>query len=263
MSASAANSLTQAALRAKDEGDFEIVGILYVRGRRIEGYQFLRNLSKVPGSFECSRREYKTAVEKAPRWATSTIFFHSHLLSSMPSCTDVRAAALGQLNLIYNCSGNEFILYYYPRSVRQEAKIRDTWRNSNAVETLCRKPLYVETGIRSFDATVIQGKKHPRLITSLRKEMHHYLWERIRILKEDGSAVVVPARHFQRETVLTRLFEGLEYYIDFRKMKKSKKQLNGLSSFYETDFLVTAYELLFSLLSYTISQEKDWLANSS
>ncbi len=113
LSAGIARRLFRASLLARDQGDYEVTAILYVKGRWIEGLRMLKNLSKKPGKFECEGEEYDRGLAKAPSWATSTVFFHSHPISDEPSCADVASARSGN-QMIFGCSSRSFYLYRYP-----------------------------------------------------------------------------------------------------------------------------------------------------
>jgi len=246
MSASVANRLARACLCARDKGNFEVSALLYTRGRRIEGYSVLTNLSKEPGRWLGDPEEYSEAIDKLPQWATSAIFFHSHPSGATPSCRDVRLTSSLAPNMIFDCVTRTFFLYRYPRIVRKEAREREDWRDIGRIVEMCRAPLYVETGVKCFDSSVMEGRKHSGLVATLRKRVYGYLRDTVSLFAPRGLEVIGPAEYRTREDILARLLDGLEYYVQFPKHEKPKKRLKDLE-FYEEDFLVASYELFYVL----------------
>ena len=260
LNAGVARRLSRVSVLARDRGDYEVAAILYVRGRRIEGLRMLKNLSKKPAQFEYDSQEYAQALVKAPSWVTSTIFFHSHPISDIPSCVDVASARPGN-QMIFGCSSRSFVLYKYPRYLRKRAKKLDRWQKPFKVMRDNELPLYVETGLKSFDSTILKGEIHRLFFSNLRRQLYEFLKETVQVMDSRGSEVIQLSMTLDRECLLDRLFGGLEHYVQFPKHKPVKKKLKEIG-FYEEDFIITAYELFYDFSSYTISQEKNWITIS-
>ncbi|GEM_PF-2683876 len=91
--------------------------------------------------------------------------------------------------------------------------------------------------------------------------MYDYLKQVVSLLNNRGSGVSMSIELLHRESILVRLFEALEYYVQFPKHKKPKKHLKNLR-YNEMDFLVCSYEIFYILQSYVISQQVDWVISN-
>ncbi len=117
-------------------------------------------------------------------------------------------------------------------------------------------PLYVETGVKSFDATILMGEVHRRFLGTLRRYLYEFLKETVQVMDSRGREVIQTPFALAREYLLDRLFGGLECYVQFPKHEAPKKKLKGLG-FYEEDFIISAYNIFYHFNGYIISQEED------
>ncbi len=255
LSAGIARRLLKASLLARDRGDYEVTAILYVKGKRIEGLRMLKNFRKEAGKFECKGEEYDKAIAMAPSWATAHLFFHSHPISDEPSRSDVLSARSGN-QMIFECSSRSFYLYQYSRKLRKVAKKEGEWKFASNEIRSCTLPLYVETGVKSFDATILKGEVHKRFKGTLRRYLYEFLQGIVQGMDSRGCVVIPHRFTLDREYALDQLFGGLEYYVQFPQHEAPKKKLVEIG-FLDEDFIVSAYSIFYQLNSYTISQQKE------
>jgi len=157
------------------------------------------------------------------------------------------------ISMIYSSPTCKFNLYRYTQSAKRIAK-SDLSRQETEVEfAKCQIPLYVKTGIKSFDQSIITGKKHPRFKSVLESKIKRYMIDTLALLSNSEKHLNnEPSVDYRiAESTLDHFFDSLQYYTKLRDRPKPKRKMKMLTSD-EQEYILWAEDLFCSLGGYWV-----------
>jgi len=247
-----AQKLVTESRKAIKQNQQEIGAILYTKRNIIKDVKFIKNLTTRPGHIEWDIDEYDKIIQNNKKRLIPSIHFHSHPLTDYLSVNDIKSSRNEINEMIFDYPTGNFLLFKIPERIRKNIRKNISHKHLQDISKNSRIPLYVETGVYAIDYSIVKGIKHPQLIQSVKQLMEKCLsdFKYLSLIKHDQLPDRIKAIFDKKADILNRMFDGLEYYIQFPKSAKPKGRMKGINQI-ESDFLAAAYDAFYSFELYS------------
>ena len=259
LEARVADKLATASLDAIENGWRLAGAVVYCAGKFLRRASLVENISEDPGVMRWHREKLNKALSTVPPQCDPGVLFHSQCFSDYLSRSTILGTPPRKKVLVFETSPCEFYLFRISREARSVASSPNpSIEELGDVSKRGRLPLYVKTGIKALDDSIITGVKHEALVATVHREIRKTI--RAEILSNTWTGKAQSLESLRRQTFrfsrLGRFFEGLQLYIplNYDSGMRRTRRMRGLSEI-EFQYLQDAADLHLFADSYVTSLE--------